>query len=163
VKGVCGHLFHFHCLATFLKRRQVCPVDESEWEFSRIGDRYYVEAPNPTEAVCHRSHPELYRTITRYRVIRCAGRFDIASYTMLVDIHTYLAMMGHPYAPVFGNCIRRLPEGGMMINIEDWEWLFRFLDKLAVSSLSEKGMTSAGFEDPPSWMGRPRSIEGDGF
>jgi hypothetical protein len=56
-----------------------------------------------------------------------------------------------------GNCIRRLPEGGMMISFDDWEWLFRFLDKLAVSSFTKKDLT--GFEQPPSWMGCPSSNE----
>ena len=155
VKGTCGHVFHFHCLVENLKTKYacpvkyVCPIDGAKWEFSRIGDRAKMSAPNSRgSGVCYKSHPELYRILNSYRVRRRAGHFDPASHTLLLDIQSHLAMMGHPYAPVVGRCIRRLPEGGMMINFEDWDWLFRFLDKLSVSSLDEDR-----FEKPPAWMG----------
>jgi RING-box protein 1 len=35
--GVCNHAFHFHCISRWLKQRQTCPLDNTTWDFSKLG------------------------------------------------------------------------------------------------------------------------------
>jgi len=35
--GVCGHVFHHHCIENWLKSRNTCPLDNGPWSFAKVG------------------------------------------------------------------------------------------------------------------------------
>ncbi|KAJ2777761.1 RING-box protein hrt1 [Coemansia javaensis] len=37
--GSCNHAFHFHCISRWLKSRNSCPLDNSEWVWQNYGRR----------------------------------------------------------------------------------------------------------------------------
>ncbi|KAK2717372.1 RING-box protein 1A-like [Artemia franciscana] len=34
--GVCNHAFHLHCIAKWLKTREVCPLDNTPWQYQNL-------------------------------------------------------------------------------------------------------------------------------
>lgn len=36
--GKCSHVFHTHCISRWLNTRQVCPLDNRNWELKRYGN-----------------------------------------------------------------------------------------------------------------------------
>ena len=35
VLGICGHGYHLHCISTWLKTKQMCPLDNNRWEYKK--------------------------------------------------------------------------------------------------------------------------------
>ncbi|KCV73338.1 hypothetical protein H696_00877 [Fonticula alba] len=33
--GQCGHAFHYHCINKWLRARNVCPLDNREWSYTK--------------------------------------------------------------------------------------------------------------------------------
>ena len=36
--GRCSHVFHMHCILRWLNTRQVCPLDNRNWELKKVGN-----------------------------------------------------------------------------------------------------------------------------
>ncbi|EDK43882.1 RING-box protein HRT1 [Lodderomyces elongisporus NRRL YB-4239] len=35
--GMCNHAFHLHCIKRWLKTRNACPLDNTEWVYQKFG------------------------------------------------------------------------------------------------------------------------------
>ena len=56
VLGVCGHGYHLHCISTWLKTKQICPLDNNRWEYKKhdsncICSKKKISKKNNTEVV----------------------------------------------------------------------------------------------------------------
>ncbi|KAL6450636.1 HRT1 RING-box protein HRT1 [Candida maltosa Xu316] len=36
--GVCNHAFHLHCIKRWLKTRNACPLDNTDWTYQKFGN-----------------------------------------------------------------------------------------------------------------------------
>jgi RING-box protein 1 len=35
VLGICNHGYHLHCINTWIKTKNICPLDNTKWEFQK--------------------------------------------------------------------------------------------------------------------------------
>lgn len=35
--GLCNHAFHYHCINRWLQTRPQCPLDNTDWQYSKMG------------------------------------------------------------------------------------------------------------------------------
>ena len=35
IMGVCSHVYHLHCIERWTKTKNVCPLDNTKWEFKK--------------------------------------------------------------------------------------------------------------------------------
>jgi RING-box protein 1 len=38
VRGVCGHIFHEHCIGKWVAHKNKCPIDAKVWENEKMGE-----------------------------------------------------------------------------------------------------------------------------